>query len=180
MKKTVIIMCVMLVAVSSLFAAPLLQLGGSTSYSAAQIKEEKTVNAGSFTFGAEARLNPSDWVSFVMPVSARFGSDKTLFMSPSANINIPVSATVDIAGGMGLDTVLYDGGFLGEGSWKENVKAMEMFYRLALSVNVGRLTLSLAGEIPLENNIGEMLDDISFSPDLGGTTLRMSALFNFN
>lgn len=180
MKKTVIIMCVMLVAVSSLFATPLLQIGGNASYSAAQIEEEKTVNAGDFTFGAEARLNPSDWFSVVVPISARFGSDKALLMAPSANINIPVSTTIDIAGGMGLDGTLYDGGFLGAGSWKENVKAMELFYRLALSINVGRLTLSLAGEIPLENNIGEMIDDISFSPDHGGTTLRMSALFNFN
>ena len=173
-------MCVMLIAVSSLFATPLLQFGGSATYSAAQIKEEKTVNAGSFTFGAEARLNPSDWISLVMPVSARFGSDKDLFMAPSANINIPVSATVDLAGGMGLDATLYDGGFLGAGSWKENVKAMELFYRLAFSINVGRLTLSLAGEIPLENNVGEMINDISFSPEPGGATLRMSALFNFN
>lgn len=173
-------MCVMLAAASSVFAASLFQFGGSATYAASDVMEEKKIDVDRFSFGAEARFNPSGWFSFVMPVSVTFGEDKSLDMAPSANINLPVNTWLDVAGGVGLSGKLYDGGFLGQGPWKENIKAMLPFCRLALSFNLGRLSLSLAGEIPFENNVGELLNDLSFSPDLGGTTLRMSALFNFN
>lgn len=181
-RKILIIFSLVLVFASQIWATPVLQLGAGGSFGLPFTNEDGGVEVSfrakeNVSFALEARLNLLDWTSFTLPVDLGGPGNWHIAAYPSANLNIPVNDHLDIAVGAGAGFMAYDDkiAFNGEGI-KDGLLASVPFYRLAVTANIYRLSLSLAAELPTEGT----LDDIDFTPDGEGFRLRASVFWNFS
>lgn len=181
MKKLTAVFVLLMAFSAALSATPVLQVGGTVFYDNVPTNDSYK-DISSYGFGAEGRVNLFDWVSFTLPVTIGFTEDTmSLGTNPSLNLNIPAAQFLDIAFGVGTrinfmcdsdgwsvggrDLEKFSDIFLGTG----------LFYRAAVTFNVGFLGIGLAANVPCEGTF----DDLDFSPDWEATGISASVLFNF-
>lgn len=184
MKKALIILLALLVP-ATLMATPIIQLGGTVFYDPA-VSAEDFVDGFSdldnYRFGVEARLNIADWVSLAVPATLNFGNDSfSIATHPSLNLNIPVVDFLDLALGLGtgLDFRSSDDNWFVNGADIEDFGDAflnaKLFYRAAVTVNVGMLGVGISASVPTEGSF----NDFSMTPDFENTKVSASLLFNF-
>ncbi len=191
-KKILALMIVIALAISSAFAAPLIQLGPSVSYEKQVWDGENVVLPGEelsfadFGVGADLRVNLglmqlAAFADCGMP----FGDEiEAITMSGGVSLNTVISlAFLDVFAGAGAHVeVVHD---LESKSWVFNgnkfesfgdfMKTCSLFYRGGATINIGMLGVSVFADVPTS---GTFSSDFSFKPIFEGTKVSASLLLN--
>ena len=182
-KRIVMTVMISLMACIGLFATPWIQLGAIADYGVGFNDDDFIDGLGeieNYGFGAEARINLFNWVSIDVPATFSFGDDVAIATRPSLNINIPVASFLDIAVGMGTEL-----GFQNAGeTWTMNgvaldkgldaLKASPLFYRGALTANIGFLSVGLSAAVPTKGTF----TNFDMAPLWESTRVSASLLLN--
>lgn len=185
MRKPIAVIALLLSA-NALFAAHPFQLGAYISYQEGRIPGALDSPMQS---GIEIRAN-THWFSFVLPVNTntynkgnpallapedREPTRWVIRLLPSLNLNIEASEYIDIALGAGVEVDVLRDDTDGNRTTLNGLGDLRLFYRTALSVNIGGLGLSIAAEFPVKGTFSAF----SALPDFPHTRVRLSGLLNF-
>lgn len=181
-KKILLAFLLVMFACSSIFATSWIQLGAVADYGKAVTDEdfaEGFKSIENYGFGAEGRINLFNWVSLALPTTFQFGESFSFDFKPSVNLNIPISF-VDIAAGIGTelsfakvgDAWRVNGFALGKGL--RALKYSNLFYRGAVTFNIGVLALGMAAEVPTNGSLA----DFDMAPNWDQTRISASVLLN--
>ena len=185
MRKLLLIVLVPLVLASCLYATPSIQAGVSAvygNYIGSESFADGLDDIGNYSFGAEFRFNPFGFISVVLP--ATFGFDSSLMTInayPSVNLNIGITKLVDVAAGVGVAFSFMNN----DGDWTVNNLPLDefsdafmnanLFYRGAVTFNLGFIGLGLGANIPSKGSF----NDFDAVPDWERTAITASVLLNF-
>lgn len=184
MKRISILLITLLIAVSTISAAPIFQIGGIASYHAPMkdISAKDALVPSNFGIGADMRISYGI-ISLDIPATYSLGDGKNAFdIMPTVNVNIPISGVVDIAAGAGLgwNFTNKDGIWTMNGS--ENFMGLDFFresklvYRLAFTVNIGHVSIGAAYLLPTKGNIKDI--NLAFDCDFSKAHLQLAVLYN--
>lgn len=189
MKK--IIMVLLLFAVLfPLAATPLFQIGGLVFFDkgVSEVEGSDFADIGNYLFGLDARFNPISFISIDIPAVMRFSDDLNSYvLSPSLNLNIDIAGYVDIAAGVGFEmdfTTRYYYNYYNGRYWQKYLNGYfdkaegfinsPLFYRAALTGNIGMVGIGAVCEVPIKGTF----KDFSMSPDFKQSRFGLAVMLN--
>lgn len=185
MRKPIALLALLLSA-CALFAAHPFQLGAFISYQEGRISGALDSPMQS---GIELRAN-THWFSFVLPINTntynkgnpallapedREPTRWVIRLLPSLNLNVEAGEYIDIALGAGVEFDVIRDDADGNRTTLQDFGDLRLFYRAALSANIGGLGLSIAAEFPVKGTFSSF----NALPDFHHTRVRLSGLLNF-
>ena len=185
MRKPIVLIALLLSA-GALFAAHPFQLGAYISYQEGRIPGALDSPMQS---GIEIRAN-THWFSFVLPINTntynkgnpallapedREPTRWVIRLLPSLNLNVEAGEYIDIAFGAGVEFDLLRDDADGNRTTLQGLGDLRLFYRAALSANIGGLGLSIGAEFPVKGTFSSF----NALPDFPHTRVRLSGLLNF-
>lgn len=184
-RRLAILVLIIMMSLTGLAATPLFQIGPAVTFEHTVLSDsERAKDINSYGFGGDVRLNLFSWVSLDVPFTYSFGGNvHTIGTKPSVNLNIPAAGILDIALGLALDLDFqYDASgkswYINGNPVSDYSNAMmgaSLAYRLALTLNLGMLSIGAAASVPMEGTF----DSFNGMPSWSETNASVFLLFNF-
>lgn len=195
-RKTIIILCLMVLLGSSLFAS-FMQIGPTYSINFPIDTESDTpvdfkgLDWGKFRLGADLRFNIG-YLTLEEEAKASFSEQLLLdSFDVFSSVNLKVKfffMEFFVGGGLKVAATKYEAGWLYNGAvpneFADVVKSATLFYKGAFDINMGRVSLSFSAMFPTSQSINTLSEVQSVSvldalkPSLKDTTVSVGLLVN--
>ncbi len=187
--KKVIVILLLCAAIFPLAATPLFQIGGLVFFDkgVSEIEGSDFLDIGNYSFGLDVRFNPISFISLDIPATMQFSKNMNSYeLSPSLNLNIDIAGYVDIAAGVGFKMdfmtryyysygIKYRYEYLnGYFDKAEGFINSPLFYRFALTGNIGMVGIGAICEVPIQGTF----KDFSLSPDFEQSRFGLAVMLN--